>query len=155
MSVRTNDAPFLSSQMSLWNFRSSPGRWLSMGMQYLTPRPSVVVIKETEAAWTILRAIYLVIVFLHTCDEWILSIYQVPLCYRTRFRENREKRNPYDWRTQVHHQWCARLTGTMSMGKRRGVRVSLTFIDGSSLNWSAVRSDAGEKFGWLTSSPPR
>ena len=108
------------------------------------PRPSVVVIKKTGAAQTILRAISFVIVFLHTCDEWILSKSRVPLCYPTRFRGNRGKRNPYDWRTPVHRRWCARLAGTMSMGivKRREVRVSLTSIEASILNWLAVRSDS-------------
>ena len=43
MSVR-NDAPFWSGQMSAKNLRSSPGRWLSIGTQYLKISPSVVVI---------------------------------------------------------------------------------------------------------------
>ena len=92
-----------------------------MGMQYLTPRPSAVVLKKTGAAQTILRAICFVIFFLHTCDEWIFSKSRVPLCYPTRFRENREKRNPYDWRTQVHHRWCARLADSLFSGTWRAV----------------------------------
>jgi len=46
MSVH-NDAPFWSGQMSAKNLRSSPGRWLSIGMQYLKISPSVVVIVNT------------------------------------------------------------------------------------------------------------
>ncbi len=47
MNVR-NDAPFWSGQMSLKNLRSSCGRWLSIGMQYLKIWPSVVVIVNTQ-----------------------------------------------------------------------------------------------------------
>jgi len=46
MSVH-NDAPFWSGHMSAKNLRSSPGRWLSIGMQYLKISPSVVVIVNT------------------------------------------------------------------------------------------------------------
>ncbi len=43
-----NDALFWSGQMSAKNFRSSPGRWLSIGTQYLKISPSVVVIVNTR-----------------------------------------------------------------------------------------------------------
>ena len=46
------------------------------------------------------------------------DIKAVAAILRLDFRENREKRNSYDWRTQIHHRWCVRLAGTISMGKR-------------------------------------
>ena len=110
-------------------------------------------------AQTILHAICLVIYFPQFCDEWTFSMFQVPLCYLTRFRENREKHNPYDWRTQVHRRWCARLAASSTMLRRKGrevrlsPRLSLTSIDESSfLTWSAVRSDSDTEFGQRTTS---
>ena len=98
--------------------------------------------KDDTRAQTILRVICLVIFFLHTCYEWTLSMSRVLLCHPTRFRKNREKRDPYGWRTWVHRRSNARPAGTvMFRGKRREVRLSLTSIDGSSLTWSEVSSE--------------
>ena len=88
-------------------------------------------------AQTISHAICLSIVLFHTCDEWILSKSRVLLRYPTRFHESHEKRNLYDWRTQIRHRWCARLADTIfrARGKRRAVLII------ADLYWRRLKGD--------------
>ena len=111
-------------------------------------RSAVVVIIKT-AVGTIWHAICLLASFLHTCVEWTLSRCRVHLYYPTLFLENREKRNPYDWRTRARLRSCARLAGPMFRGNWRVVPSLLTSIDGLSVTWSAVRSYSQTK-AWTT-----
>ncbi len=105
--------------------------------------------REHSRVQTISHAICLTVAFLHTCVEGIPAKSQVPSYYLTQFRESRETRNPYDWRTQVRLRCCALPAGSMFRDNRKEVPSSLTFMDGSSLTWSTVRSDSQIK-AWTT-----
>src|ERR1700754_2556734 len=104
----TTNVPFLSGQISLKNFRSSSGRWLSIGTQYLLN--SIISSRNREhlRRQTILHVTYLPVSFLETFVEQISARSPVPHRSQPRIHKNREKRIRHDWKSGIHARWCAR-----------------------------------------------
>src|ERR1700761_8128531 len=98
MDVHGN-APFLSGQISLKNFISSSGRWLSIGTQYLLNIIITSRNREQLREQTILHVVYLPESFPQTFVEQISARSPVPHRSQPRIRKNREKRIRDDWRS--------------------------------------------------------
>jgi hypothetical protein len=86
------DVPFLSGQISSKYFKSSSGRTLSIGMQYLPSYLGICIYRYTKEQ-TISRAIYPSIVSLPIYDGQNLGLSSTPLHRQLRIRASRGKDN--------------------------------------------------------------
>ena len=114
------DPPFWSGQISLKSFKSSSGRWLSIGMQYLQLWPLVLSHNYKHSKLrTILHVIYLPVAFLQTSFAQSSSQSSIPLRLPTQIHRNHETHNRHDWRKQSHPQCCVRHAGSSISSNQR------------------------------------
>jgi hypothetical protein len=93
------DAPFLSGQISSKYFRSSDGRTLSIGTQYLKGKPLGIGNRRCRKVQTISRAIYRAMTSLVTYDGQNLAQSPALVYLRPRIHASRGKRIRHDLKT--------------------------------------------------------
>jgi len=128
-----------------WNVSAHCKHWSSVVHRDAIPEniwPSLVVVISTKArtkARTKWHVISIVVGFHKPCVECIPAVFEVPLYHCTRYHVNREKYNPYGWRTPVRPRFRVHHANSELMGNGGQLLLSLTSMDGPSLTCTVMR----------------